>query len=186
MDNLFGGALTYFDVIVLGVVALSALMSLGRGLIREATSVLSFIVGGLAAYYSVVFFEDGLKGALPAGWPPISAAVILVVVGFMAAYWLAAFLGGKLSRLINVSPEFGTLDRVAGAAFGAVRGILAAVLFVLLLQQVLPDDAIAPGITGSALYSHLDVVASWIRDNVPGFVDRAREAIQAPVPDRTR
>jgi membrane protein required for colicin V production len=181
MDNLFGGPLTYFDAIVLGVVALSALMSLGRGLIREATSVLSFIIGGLAAYYALRLFEGSLKTALPPGWPDISAAVILVVVGFIVAYWLAAFAGGKLSRLINVSPEFGTLDRIAGAAFGALRGVLASVLFVVLLQQVLPDDAIAPGITESALYPHLNIVAEWIRDNVPGFVDRAREAIEAPV-----
>jgi Colicin V production protein len=91
MDQIVEGPLTTFDIIVIAVIAVSALMSLGRGLAREATSVVSFIVGGLAAYYCLVFFHKPLAAAVPETWPRIAPAAILVVVGFIAAYSLAPF-----------------------------------------------------------------------------------------------
>lgn len=111
-------------------------------------------------------------------------AAILVVVGFIAAYSLAAFLGGRLNKLIHASPEIGVLDRIAGAVFGVFRGALAAILFVLLMQQVLPDNATPADIAKARVYPYLSGAAGWIRSTVPGFVKSATEAIKEPVPDR--
>ena len=36
-----------FDVVVVAVIVLSAVMSVGRGLIRETFSIIAFIIGGL-------------------------------------------------------------------------------------------------------------------------------------------
>lgn len=177
MSNLLDGPVAAFDVIVLAIIVVSALMSLGRGLVREASSVLAFVAGGLAAYYCVVLFEGSLKAILPADWPGIAAAAILIVVGFLAAYGAAAFVGGRLSRLLHASPEIGIIDRLAGAAFGVARGLLACVLFVLLMQQVLPEDATPTFVTRAWCYEILDGTASWIREFVPGFVDRAAETV---------
>jgi membrane protein required for colicin V production len=110
-------------------------------------------------------------------------AAILVVVGFLAAYSLAAFLGGRLSKLIHSSPEIGVVDRLAGAVFGVFRGALAAILFVLLMQQVLPDNATPGDIAKAGSYSYLSGAASWIRDVVPGFVQSATEAVRSPAPE---
>lgn len=181
MADLFQGPWSTFDIIVAAVIVVSAVMSLGRGLIREAFSVIAFFVGFLAAYYGVRLFEPALSSVLPEGWPDITAAVILVVVGFLLAYGLAAFLGGRLSKLINASPEIGLLDRIAGAAFGVLRGALAIVVFILLMQQVLPEDATPAFIANSRFFPYADAAADWIRETLPGFVERARETIEAPV-----
>lgn len=186
MSQLFDGPLSAFDIIVLAVIVVSAIMSLGRGIVREATSVVSFIVGGLAAYYCLVFFHEPLAAVIPDSWPGITPAAILVVVGFIAAYSLAAFLGGRLARILHASPEIGIVDRIAGAAFGAARGALAAVVFVLLMQQVLPDEATPTFVTRAQSYRVLDIAATWIRENVPGFVERARDTIVSPVPEESR
>lgn len=183
MSNLLDGPIAAFDVIVVAIVVVSAVMSLGRGLVREASSVLSFIAGGLAAYYCVVLFEKSLRVALPADWPTITAGAILVVLGFLAAYTAAAFIGGRLSRLLHASPEIGVIDRLAGAVFGIARGLLACILFVLLMQQVLPEDATPTFVTRAWSYQFLDSAAGWIREIVPGFVDRAADTVTAPVTD---
>ena len=177
MSDLFQGPLSPFDLVILAVVVVSAVMSLGRGLIREASSVISFIIGGIVAWIALALFHEPLSSVIPESWPPITAAALLIIVGFLAAYSLAAFVGGRLSRLIHASPEIGLIDRLAGAAFGVARGLLAAVLFVLLMQQVLPDDAMPSFISRSQSYRLLDVAASWIRDIVPGFVEKARDTI---------
>jgi membrane protein required for colicin V production len=106
-----------------------------------------------------------------------------VVVGFLAAYSLAAFLGGRLSKLIHSSPEIGVVDRLAGAVFGIFRGALATILFVLLMQQVIPDNATPGDIAKSGSYPYLSGAASWIRDVVPGFVQSATEAVTTPAPE---
>jgi membrane protein required for colicin V production len=175
--------MTWFDFVVLAVIVISAVMSLGRGLIREAFSVISFIIGGLAAFYALVFFEKPLKGLISPDADSMVPAAILVIVGFLAAYSLAAFLGGRLSKLIHSSPEIGVVDRLAGAVFGIFRGALAAILFVLLMQQVLPDNATPGDIAKAGSYPYLSGAASWIRDVVPGFVQSATEAVRNPEPE---
>lgn len=187
MADLFNGGLTGFDVVIIAVIVISALMSLGRGLIREATSLISFVIGCIIAYYSQVLFTPSLEAIIPKGWPSPSfvAFCILVVVGFVAAYSVAAFIGARVSRLLHSAPEFGMLDRIAGAAFGAIRGALAIVLFVLLMEQVLPEEATPRFIADSRFFPYADASAGWLRENVPGFVDRAKDAVKAPVSGHT-
>jgi membrane protein required for colicin V production len=167
------GGIPWFDVIVVLTIIVSAVMSLGRGLIREASSLVAFAVGVVIAMLAMNHLAPLLQPILPASWGRLGANVITLVVGFLSSYALAAFLGGRLARLIHASPEIGVIDRLAGAAFGAARGVLACVLFVLLTQQLVPAEATPAWLGRSQSYAYLDVAASWIRDNVPGFVDRA-------------
>lgn len=169
-----------FDIVVVAVILLSAIMSLGRGLIREAFSVISFVIGGLVAYYALVLFEEPLASVLPADWPDMLPAAILVVVGFLAAYMAAAFLGGRLSRLIHSSPEIGVLDRLAGAVFGAARGLLAMILFVLLVRQALSGEP--DYISKSTSYAVLNPAATWIQTTVPGFMKGMGDAVKGDTP----
>jgi membrane protein required for colicin V production len=180
VGDLLKGGLQPFDFIVLAIIVVSAVMSLGRGLIREASSVISFVIGGLAAYYALVFFEKPLAGILPVTWPSITPSAICVVIGFVLAYSLAAFIGGRVSKLIHANPEIGLVDRLAGAAFGVVRAVLAAILFVLLMEQVLPDEATPSFVSSAKSYPYLHNTAEWVRQNVPGFVARAKTVIEEP------
>ncbi len=181
MSDLFDGNIQPFDIIVLAVIVVSAVMSLGRGLIREAFSVISFVIGGVAAYFAVVLLGEPLRGMLPESWPAIAGTSILVIAGFLIAYTAAAFLGGRLSRLIHSSPEIGVVDRLAGAVFGVIRGVVAAILFVLLMQEALPPESTPAFVAKAGSYPYLDVAASWIRDHVPGFVERATQSTPGPI-----
>jgi membrane protein required for colicin V production len=152
-----------FDVIVIGLTILSAVMSIGRGLIREAFSVVSFVVGGIAALLCLQLFRAPLASLITPDDPNSTIpAAILVVIGFLVAYVLAAFVGGRLAKLIHTSPEIGALDRLAGAGFGVARGILAAILFVLLMHQVVPRGEEPPEIAKSTTYPYLDGAAGAV------------------------
>jgi membrane protein required for colicin V production len=160
-----------FDVIVIGLTILSAVMSIGRGLIREAFSVVAFAIGGLVAYMCLRFFEAPLASVISPNEPSVIPAAILVVVGFLAAYLLAAFVGSRLSKLIHAAPEIGALDRIAGAAFGAARGILAAILFVLLMHQVIRPGEEPPEIAKSMTYPYLNAAADGVGGALTAVVE---------------
>jgi membrane protein required for colicin V production len=50
-----------------------------------------------------------------------------------------------------IGPEAGISDRLAGAALGAVRIALAAIMFVLIFDQLVPADRQPAYLAGSAL-----------------------------------
>ena len=168
-----------FDIVVLGLTIMSAVMSVGRGLIREAFSVISFVIGGLAAWLCLKFFEPPLKQIISPAEESVVPSAILVVAGFLVAYLLAAFLGGRLSKLIHSSPEIGALDRIAGAGFGLARGILAAILFVLLMHQVLPAGGEPDWVAKSYTYPYLNAAAGGVGGALTSVVDLFTGGAQA-------
>ncbi|HTS23082.1 MAG TPA: CvpA family protein [Casimicrobiaceae bacterium] len=119
--------MTAFDLVVVALVGLSALLAFWQGFIRMMVSLGALVVGLLAA----VRFSDILGTLLPdfgesaAIRYVIAFALILVVVLIVGA-----MLGFALSRLAKaVGLRF--LDRVLGAIAGIVRGVLIAVILVL-------------------------------------------------------
>lgn len=177
---------TAFDVIVIVVIVVSAIMSLSRGLARETSSILSFLAGVAVAYILLLLFRDPLRTLIPDSWPALSGDALLVIVGFIAAYALAAGLGGQMARLIKSSSHIGFIDRLAGAVFGGLRGALAVVLFVLLMHMVIPEETTPSFIAKSKLYPYANRTATWLTESVPGFVQKAQDTIPPlePTPDR--
>ena len=168
---------TAFDVIVLMLIVVSAIMSLSRGLVRETSSIFSFIAGIVVAYVLLLLFREPARAMTPTDWPPLAGDAVLVIAGFLLAYMVAAGFGAQLSRFINASPQIGTLDRLAGLIFGAMRGALAVVLFVLLMHMVVPEETAPSFIAQSTLYPYANQAASWLSEQFPGFIERAQDVI---------
>jgi membrane protein required for colicin V production len=161
-----------FDIVVVAVIILSAVMSIGRGLIREAFSVIAFAIGGLSAWLCIRLFQEPVQQMIAPDDPnSMVPGLILFLVGFLAAYALAAFLGQRLSKLIHAAPEIGALDRIAGAGFGVVRGVLAAVLFVLLMHQMVRPGEEPPEIAKSQSYPLLNGAAGVVGDGLTTVID---------------
>jgi membrane protein required for colicin V production len=174
-----------FDVVVVAIVILSAVMSIGRGLIRETFSILAFIIGGISAYLCISLFQEPLGQVLSPDRPSVAPAVILFLVGFLVAYVLAAFLGARLSKLFNESPEIGLFDRLAGALLGVVKGVVACVLFIVLLHQVVPAGQEPPEIAKSQSYPLLDGAAGWIGGGLSGVIELFTGPADAATTGRT-
>ena len=160
-----------FDVIVIAVILLSAVMSIGRGLIREVFSITAFVIGGLSAWFCIKLGQEPLKQVLSPDQPSVAPAFILFIVGFLAAYVIAAFLGARLSRLFNESPEIGAFDRIAGALLGLLKGTLACVVFVVLLHQVIRPGEEPAEIAKSNTYPLLDAAANVVGGSLTGVIE---------------
>jgi membrane protein required for colicin V production len=140
--------LTLFDLIVLGVLALSALVGFIRGAVRETLTVAAFVIAALAAVFSLRFTAPLARAAVDPDW---AAAGVAIAVVFVIVYIAVRVLGGSLTKSVQNSP-LGPVDRAAGLGLGLVRGLVALGVFHLVFHTVTPDDRIPRWISTAATY----------------------------------
>ncbi|MBU3720450.1 MAG: CvpA family protein [Burkholderiaceae bacterium] len=129
-------ALTWIDLVVIGVVLLSTLLSLFRGLIKEIASlavwVLAFVGASRLASPAAEFVPDWIA---PAFQQTVAFVVILLVI-----LLLGRLLTMLLKEMVSAAGISG-LDRLLGMGFGLARGgLLVTVLAILAAMTALPTQ----------------------------------------------
>ena len=119
MDGL-GISIGWVDALLLGVLLLSTLVGVVRGLVYEMLSV----VGWFAAYFAAQWLTPEVAPYIPVGESGSSlnhgAAFAITFVAALIVWGLAARL---LRMLIRATP-LSLLDRLLGAGFGFIRGMI--------------------------------------------------------------
>jgi len=116
------------DLAILGVIGLSALISLIRGFVKEALSLVSWVLAGVIAtrYFSVL--AEQLKGYIENPYIQIAAAFAIL---FIATLIVGGIIGFIVSTVVKVT-GLGGLDKVLGVVFGGLRGVFIITVLVLL------------------------------------------------------
>ena len=118
--------MTAFVIAVVVVIALSALIGLWRGVIREVFALAAWV----AALVSMFLFGSKLGSMLPFAqdtpWLRTLAGYALVFIGVFIVLSIAGFLFSKVVNAIGLS----FVDRALGMMFGVVRGALIVVMLV--------------------------------------------------------
>ncbi|NTX92689.1 MULTISPECIES: CvpA family protein [unclassified Pseudomonas] len=153
-------AFTWVDWTMIGIVVISSLISLSRGFVKEALSLLTWIVAGAVAWMFGGALAERLAPyiQLPSG-RVIAACALLFVVTLL----LGALVNFLISELVRVTGMSGT-DRVLGMAFGGARGVLLVVLLVGLLSLAPVQQD--PWWQQSVLLPHFLLVADWSKNIV--------------------
>jgi len=120
MDTLGALPLSWLDWTLLAVVCVSMLVGLLRGLVFECLSLAGWVVAWFAAHW----LSSWLAPSIPLGLPgsPLNSGLAfgLVFVGVLLAWTLMARL---LRMLIHATP-LSLPDRLLGAGFGCLRGLV--------------------------------------------------------------
>jgi membrane protein required for colicin V production len=157
------GSVTAFDAVVLGVLLLSGLLALVRGFVREALSVAAFIAAALGALWMLPVLRDPLRGVIQPAW----AADITAVVGaFLLIFLAVTLVTSSISKQLGRGDEPGLLDRLAGLAFGVVRGLVVLALFVLAYTWVRPSEP-SRWLTEARLYPLISSTAAALQELAP-------------------
>lgn len=120
--------MNWIDYVIIGIIALSALISLVRGFVKEAVSLASWI----AAFFVASHFYSDVASYFTLIQNPYYRSGAAIFCLFIATLLIGALCNYVLSQLVSTTGLSGT-DRVLGICFGGVRGVfvVAAVLFVL-------------------------------------------------------
>jgi membrane protein required for colicin V production len=129
--------LTTFDLVALGVIALSVLVGLLRGVIRETLTIVVWVGAGLVAFYAFPYARELARRTIETEWMADAAALCVVLVVPLIAFKVAA------AAATDHIPDgtLGPVDRFAGALFGAARGaLLVSAAYLGLTVLVDPED----------------------------------------------
>jgi membrane protein required for colicin V production len=148
--------LTWVDLSLLGVLVLSLVLGLWRGFVLEVLA----LVGWVVAYFAAQGLTPTWARHVPVGEPGSSlnhaATFAIAFIAVLVAWGLASRV---LRMLINATPLRGA-DRVLGAAFGLVRG-------VLLLMALATVLALTPAATSPEW--HRSQGAQWLAVALQGL-----------------
>jgi len=156
--------MTIFDFVVLLILLLSTLISIMRGLVREVLSVASWVGAFMVAKYAAPLVAGWLTGLLSHPNARLAVAFVLVMI---ASVLLFSLISLQIAKLVKITGLRGT-DRALGAFFGLARGVLVAVLLVLVASLTpLPKERYW---RDAFFRVPLETMASWMRPRLPESV----------------
>lgn len=120
--------LTWFDYLVLAVIALSSLLGMWRGVVSEVLALLAWIAAFFAAKLLGGMAAELIGNALH---DPAMRQIVGYVAVFVATLLLFAVARLLLSTLLRAI-GLGVVDRLLGTLFGVGRGVLLVLVGVLL------------------------------------------------------
>jgi membrane protein required for colicin V production len=98
-----------FDLIVILIIAVSALIGFIRGAAREVVTVVAFILAAVLAIFAMRLTGPIARAAIHPAWLGNAAAVLVV---FLAAYILLRVIGGQMTDKVRKTQTLGLFDRV--------------------------------------------------------------------------
>src|SRR6516164_9098895 len=115
---------SYLDLAVLGIVLVSALLSMMRGFSREILAIASWAAAAAAAYY---FYPTVMPYLAPYIHKDVIAQAAAAAIVFFVTLIVVSLFTVRLSDAI-LDSKIGALDRSLGFLFGVARGFLLAVV----------------------------------------------------------
>lgn len=154
------------DLIIIGIIAFSILVSLWRGFVSEALS----FGGWVVAFFIASSFYPYLSGHLA----QVNSIYlqnseflrngVAIAVLFVFSLIICSIVTALLGKLVETT-GLGITDRILGGAFGALRGILivAAALFFF---DTFTTSAQSELWKQSMLIPHFDFIVQWFFEQI--------------------
>lgn len=150
--------MNWADWTILAILAVSSLISLKRGFIKEALSLAVWV----AAFVIAMTFRDSLASLLENSivTPSIRDMAAFAIL-FAATLIVGAMVNYLISELVRMTGLSGT-DRLFGMIFGMARGLIVVMAILLLVPPVVPIDQ-DPWWQESNLIPHFMTLEAWSR-----------------------
>lgn len=157
--------MNWADWTIVAIISISCLISIWRGFVKEALSLLAWVIASFVA----IAFHPRLAVVL-AQW--IETPSIRTVLAFIALFAGTLLIGSLLNYLLVSlirATGLGGLDRLLGMGFGVARGLLLVLALIILTPMLLPVDQ-DPWWQQSRLIPHFVMMEGWSRESFGSIV----------------
>lgn len=171
-------SINMFDAIVIGVIALSAMLSLFRGFVRELLSLGAWVGAGVITLYAFPGVAAMLK-------PHINSTMIASGLASMGTYIVAlltiSLFNRMLLKMLKPGNEVGMMDNLLGLAFGAARGVLlVSIGYFTMSLMISEDESKQPEILKTSLSKpYVERTAGWLARLAPEYLGEITKLKQA-------
>lgn len=160
--------MNWADWTIVGIVAVSCLIGLKRGFVKEALSLACWV----AAFLVAVTFRGALSALLvEAISTPSVREIAAFAILFIATLIVGALVNYLIGELVRITGLSGT-DRLFGMVFGAARGAIVVMAILMFVPAVVPIDQ-DPWWQQSNLIPSFLTMEGWARQASQQFIDFA-------------
>ncbi|HEX4709193.1 CvpA family protein [Phenylobacterium sp.] len=141
--------MTQFDVIVLILLGISAIVGFARGAVSEIVSLVALVVAAGLAIFGLPISAPAARKLIHPDWLATAAALLVV---FVVSYLVLRMLGAAIAGRIQQTRFVGALDRSVGLAIGLARGLIVLGALDLMFNAATPKDLQPRWIVGSTTW----------------------------------
>lgn len=154
------------DIVIIAIIAVSGLVGVFRGFVREVMSLIGWVVSAWLAWRYANVFAPVFDSIIQS--PDVRKAASFISI-FLLSLVLFALLSYFISKIMNKSALKG-MDRTLGLVFGLLRGaIIIAVLAILIQSTQFANES---WWQGSMLKDYFLLLAAYGMATMPAEVSR--------------
>jgi len=154
------------DIIVVTIIALSALFGFIRGFLREVLSIGAWILAGVAAYFGLPYLKPFARQYIS---HELIADVATGIAIFLVVLVVASVIGHAITRKVRDS-SLGPLDRSLGVLFGLARGAVIVSIALLICDNFYAADNRPEWLKNARTLPVVQIGADFMRQFVPASV----------------
>lgn len=167
--------MNWFDFAVLGLLAMSGLLAMARGFVKELLSLAGWIIAAIVTFMALPYVREPVRNIVKS---QTIADIGSGIVIFLVVLVLCGLITHALTRRLP-SGTFGFVDGLLGLVFGLARGALLVSLAYLLLNFAFKSDNLPPWVLEAKTKPYLDQGADILRRlNPEEWFEKGRKAIQ--------
>jgi membrane protein required for colicin V production len=156
--------MTWYDVVVIVVLLVSALAGFVRGGAREIVTLVAFTLSALLSALLLPFTGPLFRKMIDPDWVGTVAAGVVV---FVLAYLLIRLAGAWVSQKLQQTERLGGVDRTVGLGFGVVRALVLLGFMHLVFAATTPIDRQPHWFRGATFYPVTATAAKAIQALLP-------------------
>lgn len=150
--------MNWLDIVIIGVISVSALISLKRGFVKELMSLVTWVAAILIARVYAYDFSHYLSDFANDGKSALVLAFFVLFIGTLIVGSLINFVVSQFVHAVGLS----LMDRFLGVAFGVIRGALVIVVGIGLMSLTAFSNS--PVWQSSVIVPHFAQVEEWTKE----------------------
>jgi membrane protein required for colicin V production len=174
---------TVVDLVVAGIIVLSAILAYARGLVREAMSIAGWVVAAILAFTFAGAVEPLVREIPVVGDILGDSCELAVIASFALVFALALVLTSFFTPLLSSAVRhsaLGPIDAGLGFLFGVVRGVLLVAVAFVVYDRVVVNEGIAAieDSRSAVVFANTQAsIEAQIPEDAPGWILTRYEAL---------